>query len=246
MSKFEREYVDILVRLQEAHILHEGSSVIADNTDMGSPMVHSYLRTVRGQPWVRYHLNNFLTGPLEVFRLSKVYFQQLALHSARPEDAGIFHYTYDHNAEYGLLDYLRRKNCSETEAHLKRVLENTDKYAWGENWLTPMGDQKGPILDTLIMQKVAEYEHESEQGQRKDALFVVVELGTYIGYSTSRMASLMPRNSTLYTMELTKERQNAAKQLVAMAQPLPANVEFIFGKATVFIDHSKMNTTHPF
>jgi len=115
-------------------------------------------------------------------------------------------------------------------------------------------DQKGPTLDKLIMQKVAEYEHECKHGKRKDTPFVVVELGTYIGYSTSRMASLMPRNSTLYTMEFTKERQDVAKQLVAMAQPLPANVEFMFGKATdgiatlghmgvkadfVFIDHNK-------
>ena len=254
LSKFEQDYVDILVRLQDAHMLHEGSSVIADNTDMGSPMVQTYLRTVREQPWMSYHLNNLPTGSMEVSRLSKVYFQQLASHRERPEDAGILHYTYDNSAENGLLDYLRRKNCSETEDHLKCVLENTDKYAWDEHWLMLIGDQKGPILDTLIMQKVAEYEHECEQGKRKDTPFVVVELGTYIGYSTSRMASLMPRNSTLYTMEFTKERQDVAKQLVAMAQPLPANVEFMLGKATdgiaklghmgvkadfVFIDHSK-------
>ena len=102
--------------------------------------------------------------------------------------------------------------------------------------------------------QVAEYEHECKHGKRKDTPFVVVELGTYIGYSTSRMASLMPGNSASYTMEFTKERQDVATQLVAMAQPLPANVEFMLAKATdrisklghmgvkadfVFVDHNK-------
>ena len=69
-------------------MLHEGSSVIADNTDMGSPMVQTYLRTVWEQPWKSYHLNNLPTGSMEGSRLSRAYFQQLAWHRKRPEDDG--------------------------------------------------------------------------------------------------------------------------------------------------------------
>lgn len=45
----------------------------------------------------------------------------------------------------------------------------------------------------------------------------VLELGTYCGYSTVRIASLLPPNAKLYTLEFNPDNAVIARQVIAWA-----------------------------
>eukprot|EP00435_Cladocopium_sp_Y103_P042930 s1628_g12.t1 len=60
---------------------------------------------------------------------------------------------------------------------LTKVIDLVDDYGWNHGWLMNVGDVKGKIMDDALQLRLA-------QGDLKVAL----ELGTFIGYSTLRLA----------------------------------------------------------
>jgi catechol O-methyltransferase len=66
------------------------------------------------------------------------------------------------------------------------VLAAIDKFCWNHNWMMHVGDVKGSDLDNVIKENKPE---------------TVLELGTYCGYSTMRIARLLPENGKIYTID---------------------------------------------
>ncbi|XP_057836257.1 uncharacterized protein LOC131046513 [Cryptomeria japonica] len=114
------------------------------------------------------------------------------------------------------------------------VLNVMDAYAKTSGWLMNIGDDKGPILDQAL----------DKYNPR-----VVIELGTFCGYSAVRIASqLHKEGSKLITFEMSPDNYNIARQIIEHAG-LSSKVVSVQGKFNERLDVAKqflkeMNTTH--
>jgi catechol O-methyltransferase len=81
------------------------------------------------------------------------------------------------------------------------VLATIDKFAYEESILINIGDEKGTILDAAV---------------RRANPALVLELGTYCGYSALRIARAAP-NAKVYSVELAEANAANARQIWAHA-----------------------------
>ncbi|KAI3370420.1 hypothetical protein L3Q82_025191 [Scortum barcoo] len=82
------------------------------------------------------------------------------------------------------------------------VVKAIDQFCRQKEWAMNVGDEKGCILDSVV----------SEVNPA-----TVLELGTYCGYSTVRIASLLPPHAKLITLEFNPEFAAIARQVIAWA-----------------------------
>ncbi|TPX65552.1 hypothetical protein SpCBS45565_g05114 [Spizellomyces sp. 'palustris'] len=138
----------------------------------------------------------------------------------------------DYKRELELLNRVQK-----TASNPDSVLATIDKYCWDNNRMMHVGDRKGEYLDHVIQQ---------HQPRR------VLELGTYCGYSATRIARLLPDGGHIYTVDPSPLQAMVADKVVAKAG-LSERVIFVnkrsdealqeFDPSTpfdlVFIDHDK-------
>jgi catechol O-methyltransferase len=77
-----------------------------------------------------------------------------------------------------------------------------DDFGWHKSLLINVGDKKGPILDDAI---------------RTARPKLVLELGTYIGYSALRMARCLPEGGRICSVEFNPANAHLARRIVAHA-----------------------------
>ncbi len=85
--------------------------------------------------------------------------------------------------------------------HIDDVLSAIDRFAYTKSFLVNIGDEKGAILDAAV--------------RRADPA-VVLELGTYCGYSALRIARVAPR-ARVYSIELAAANAGIARRIWAHA-----------------------------
>jgi catechol O-methyltransferase len=88
-----------------------------------------------------------------------------------------------------LLLTIERDNTLQTASD---VIDAVDHFCYSRHWMMHIGPVKGKILDDVILK--------AQGGDNK--LLVCVELGSYCGYSTIRIASqFINENSMIYSIE---------------------------------------------
>ncbi|XP_040261200.1 catechol O-methyltransferase A-like isoform X2 [Bufo bufo] len=103
------------------------------------------------------------------------------------------------------------------------VITAIDSYCSKVEWAMNVGDKKGEILDTVVLETRPRY---------------VLELGTYCGYSTLRIARLLPPGARLITIEMNPHYAQVAREIFQYAG-LDAQVELLVGSSTVLIPQLK-------
>ena len=105
-----------------------------------------------------------------------------------------------------------------------QVLQLVDKFCFSRHWMMHIGPEKGAVLKKFL----SEHWMQTQQ-QQKNGPIVVVELGTYCGYSASLMAETLrelakseadsnyKRDFVIFTVDVDPERQQVARELVKLA-----------------------------
>lgn len=78
------------------------------------------------------------------------------------------------------------------------VIRVIDEFAHTRSFLMNVGDEKGEILDAAV---------------RRAQPTLLLELGTYCGYSALRMARVMPPDATICTVELNPANEAIARRI---------------------------------
>jgi catechol O-methyltransferase len=73
-----------------------------------------------------------------------------------------------------------------THGDAESVVKAADRFCWEVDWMMSIGDEKGKILDLAM---------------RATAPRNVLEIGTYVGYSATRLARLLPKGGKLTTVD---------------------------------------------
>ncbi|XP_075197883.1 catechol O-methyltransferase-like [Anomaloglossus baeobatrachus] len=82
------------------------------------------------------------------------------------------------------------------------VVDTIDKYCRDVEWAMNVGDEKGLIVDEVVKERDPS---------------VILELGTYCGYSATRIARLLRPEARVFTIELDPVHAAVAKQMVDFA-----------------------------
>nr|DBA21311.1 TPA: hypothetical protein GDO54_017976 [Pyxicephalus adspersus] len=82
------------------------------------------------------------------------------------------------------------------------VISAIDSFCSTVEWAMNVGDKKGEILDSVVLETRPRW---------------VLELGTYCGYSTVRIARLLPPGARLVTIEMNPHYAQVAKEMIQHA-----------------------------
>ncbi|KAM3910878.1 catechol O-methyltransferase A-like isoform 2-T3 [Leptodactylus fuscus] len=119
-----------------------------------------------------------------------------------------------------ILQYVQR---SAKHGDVLSVIAAIDTFCSKVEWAMNIGDKKGAILDAAVLQTRPRY---------------VLELGTYCGYSTLRIAHLLPPGARLITIEMNPHYAQVAKELFQYAG-VETQVELLVGSSSVLIPQLK-------
>ena len=129
-------------------------------------------------------------------------------------------------------DMLEYVNRYATPGSPTSVLAAMDKAA-ETSWMMNMGTEKGKILEDLIAGRSA-----------ISPVTHVLELGTFCGYCTIRLARSLPASATIVTVEKDEKTFDVARQIIGRAGLLE-DPEFASyaqnAKASGLAEHAKIN-----
>ncbi|CAF1512564.1 unnamed protein product [Rotaria magnacalcarata] len=93
------------------------------------------------------------------------------------------------SSHVSLVNYVLQRS---QPGNVQHVIDTIDRFGWTQQWLMNIGDRKGQILDDAIRTRRPK---------------TVLELGTFLGYSSLRMASQLPDDAFIISIE--RNRQSA-------------------------------------
>ncbi|CAF1215298.1 unnamed protein product [Rotaria sp. Silwood1] len=122
--------------------------------------------------------------------------------------------------------------------NIQDIIDTIDKFGWTKQWLMNIGDRKGKILDDAIRTRKPK---------------TVLELGTFLGYSSLRMAAQLPNDALIISIEKNPQSaeiahtihkhagvENRIKIIVDSTENVIPQLSKIFHINTldfIFIDH---------
>jgi len=98
--------------------------------------------------------------------------------------------------EQKVAEYVIKKAEKGNPADVVKVI---DHFGYNHSLLINVGDKKGTILDAAIERVKAQ---------------VILELGTYVGYSAIRMAQKLPEQGQLYSIEFSEDNAAIARKII--------------------------------
>lgn len=108
-------------------------------------------------------------------------------------------YTMEDCKEQRILSFVQ-ENAARGDP--QSVVDNIDKYCRNLEWAMNVGDEKGLIVDDVVIERDPS---------------VILELGTYCGYSAIRIARLLRPEARVFTLELNPVHAAVAKQMIEFA-----------------------------
>ncbi|CAF1415245.1 unnamed protein product [Rotaria sordida] len=103
------------------------------------------------------------------------------------------------NSRLDLKDYVL-KNARQGD--IQNIIDTIDQYGWTKQWLMNIGDQKGKILDQAIQTRKPK---------------IILELGTFLGYSSLRIISQLPDNVLFITIEANSQSAEIVRSIFEFA-----------------------------
>ncbi|KAG8455940.1 hypothetical protein GDO86_001947 [Hymenochirus boettgeri] len=122
--------------------------------------------------------------------------------------------------EQRMLDYVLE---NAVRGDPQSVVDKLDQFCRSKEWTMNVGDEKGLILDKVVI--------EADPS-------IVLELGTYCGYSAVRIARLLKPGARLLSMELNPVHASVARKMIEFAG-VHHMVEVLEGSAEEFIPKLK-------
>jgi len=142
--------------------------------------------------------------------------------------------------EQNLLDYVRHQlgESNEQQAaqptpsitHLETLLGHVDTFCMSRHWMMHIGPEKGKIMESFLTECCQEKWKlvETAATKQKQTPLLIVEIGTYCGYSLIRMAkTILSEHSSsraenalpfhIFTVDISAENQAVAKEMAKLA-----------------------------
>lgn len=121
------------------------------------------------------------------------------------------------HVEIGLAEHIKPFNEIDSS---EAILRSIDVYCLGKQWMFHVGQEKGEILKRFLKDCIENFIAANAQNGNP---FVLVDLGTYCGYSSILLAKTIKEfypnlNFHLYSLEARKKLINIATRMINMAK----------------------------
>lgn len=125
-----------------------------------------------------------------------------------------------------------RESATSTMDRIAQILTHVDQFCRMRHWMMHIGDEKGLILDKFLGESLEAWSSSLTRpsppsaaeatGSSSDAVFLILEVGSYCGYSLLRMAKtclqhLPSRNFRIVTCDVSPIYQSIAKEMIRLA-----------------------------
>lgn len=125
----------------------------------------------------------------------------------------------------------QQQNDETSREKVSRIVTLIDNFCYQRHWMMHVGPEKAGVLQEFLLES---YKQTVDNVKDPASTFVIVEIGTYCGYSLLRMAQIILNtqkhdeihNFHIVTVDVNARNQNVAKEMVAMAG-LSDHVTFI-------------------
>lgn len=122
------------------------------------------------------------------------------------------------HVEYGLAEHIESFNEIDSS---EAILRSIDVYCLGKQWMFHVGQEKGEVLKGFLRECIEAFLRSTTA--RTDPMFVLVELGSYCGYSAILLAKsvreMYPNlKFHLYSLETNKKFVKISKRMVQLAK----------------------------
>ena len=130
----------------------------------------------------------------------------------RDADAGVL--AFHAGTEQALVTYVQNQLTSQEEQTPTQVLKMIDVFCLERHWMMHVGPEKAVILESFLQKCAA---------MKKNQQFLLVELGTYCGYSSIMFAQTLLQMKGLsgfhiYTVEVSQQHVAVAQRLIRLAK----------------------------
>lgn len=130
----------------------------------------------------------------------------------RHADDGVL--AFHAGTEQALLTYVQNQLTSQEEQTPTQVLKMIDAFCLERHWMMHVGPEKATILKSFLEQCAA--------AKKTNQQFILVELGTYCGYSSVMFAQTLLQMKGLsyfhiYTVEVNPKHATVAQRLIRLA-----------------------------
>jgi catechol O-methyltransferase len=134
---------------------------------------------------------------------------------------------FHQGTEQALLQYVKNEIDNNTSAEStnprQRVLQLVDTFCRTRHWMMHVGDEKGVTLQTFLTETIEAYM--MGEVETRSTPFVLVEIGTYCGYSLIRMIDTLIQATDgssvsfhLITVDVSAQNQAVAKEMARLAE----------------------------
>jgi len=149
--------------------------------------------------------------------------------SARDKSCGVL--AFHQNTEQSLLMHVQNSistSASKEDETLpcERVLKEIDKFCSQRHWMMCVGPEKGAIIRDTMQKAIGQ--HMKNSPRQRKTRFVAVELGTYCGYGSIFLSSMLKQqvfqqdhdslDFHLFTVEINPEFQKVAEKMIELAE----------------------------
>jgi catechol O-methyltransferase len=129
----------------------------------------------------------------------------------RREDCGVL--AFHPGTEQSLLVHVQNELRGKQERRPSLVLELIDKFCMQRHWMMHVGPEKGQVLRSFLTECLT--------SRAPSSRFVLLELGTYCGYSSMLWAELLKNHGIdsfmIYTVEASPANATVARRLIDLA-----------------------------
>ncbi len=150
-----------------------------------------------------------------------------SLSGARDEEScGVL--AFHANTERSLLMHVKNSNKPENEIPCQHILNEIDWFCKSRHWMMNVGPEKGGLIQNSLREAIEKKQRlqSRSEGLENRKKFVAVELGTYCGYGSIFLSSLLKIHKeqyqdiafNLFTVEINPEFSAIAKEMIQMAE----------------------------
>ena len=132
----------------------------------------------------------------------------------RSDECGVL--TFHHGTERALLVHIENEKLrNKNQLGPSLILELIDSFCTERHWMMHVGPEKAKVLEAFLFDCLR-----SKSEMAKDQ-FILLELGTYCGYSSILWAKLLMEQGVnafiVYTVEASRENAAVASRLISLA-----------------------------
>lgn len=146
--------------------------------------------------------------------------------AVRDENCGVL--AFHHNTEQSLLMHVKNQIEKSTDRNTPKhiqVLNHIDSFCQTRHWMMCIGPEKGKIISGCL-EKVLNRNLRKNNSIQGRIPFICVELGTYCGYGSILLASILKGNPVflnyfnfhLFTVEINPQFSEIALEMIKLAE----------------------------